>query len=215
MFTDIAGSTERAAELGDERWRELLRHHDQVVHDELARFRGRAIKSLGDGFFASFDGPTRAVRCARSITEELREVGLEIRTGIHTGECEAIGEDLGGLAVHIGARIGAAAGPSEVLVSGTVCDLVVGSGIEFADRGTHELKGIPGRWRLYAVEADRPRDTRAVKSVDHEAAALTPGPRETMRPIDRAAVALAKHAPGLGRAGFRLGRRWRRNPISR
>jgi class 3 adenylate cyclase len=210
LFTDIARSTERAAELGDERWRELLAHHDQIVCDELTRFGGRVVKNLGDGFLAAFDGPTRAVRCARAISEELRQVGLEVRAGIHTGECEAIGEDFGGLAVHIGARIAGLAGPSEVLVSGTVCDLVVGSGIEFTDRGAHELKGVPGRWHLYSVAADRPRDTRAVQRVDHEAAALTPGPRETMRPIDRAAVALAKHAPGLGRAGFRLGRRWRR-----
>jgi class 3 adenylate cyclase len=212
LFTDIARSTERAAELGDQRWRGLLGHHDQVVRDQVARFGGRPVKSLGDGFLASFDGPTRAVRCARAISEELRQVGLEIRAGVHTGECEAIGEDLGGLAVHIGARVAALAEPSEVVVSGTVCDLVVGSGIEFDDRGSHELKGVPGRWRLYSVAADRPRDSRAVQSVNHEAAAMTPGPRETMRPIDRAAVAVAKHAPGLARTGFRLGRRWRRTP---
>jgi hypothetical protein len=114
------------------------------------------------------------------------------------------------MAVHIGARIVAIAEPSEVLVSGTVCDLVVGSGMEFADRGTHELKGVPGRWRLYSVTADRPSDSRPLQSVDHEAAALTPGPRETMRPIDRAAVTLARRAPGVGRLGFRLARRLRR-----
>ena len=210
LFTDIVGSTERVAAVGDERWRGLLEHHDRVVRGELARFGGRPLKSLGDGFLAAFEGPTRAIRCTLAIAGELRQVGLEIRAGIHTGECEAIGDDLGGLAVHIGARIGSIARPSEVLVSGAVCDLVVGSGIEFADRGVQELKGVPGRWRLYSVPADRPKDSRAVQSVDHEAAALTPGASETMRPIDRATVTLAKRAPGLGRLGFRLARPWRR-----
>jgi class 3 adenylate cyclase len=210
LFTDIVGSTQRAAEAGDARWRELWEHHDHVVRDELARFGGRPLKSLGDGFLAAFDGPTRAIRCTLAIAEELRQVGLEIRAGIHTGECEAIGDDLAGLAVHIGARIGSMARPSEVLVSGAVCDLVVGSGVEFADRGVQELRGVPGRWRLYSVTADRPKDARSVQSVDHEAAALTPGPRETMRPIDRAAVTLAKRAPGVGRLGFRLARPLRR-----
>jgi class 3 adenylate cyclase/pimeloyl-ACP methyl ester carboxylesterase len=210
LFTDIVGSTKRAAELGDARWRELLEHHDRVVRDELARFGGRPLKSLGDGFLAAFDGPTQAIRCTLAIAEELRQAGLEIRAGIHTGECEAMGDDLGGLAVHIGARIGAAAQPAEVLVSGAVCDLVVGSGVEFADRGVHELKGVPGSWRLYSVMADRPSDSRPVESVNREAAALTPGAGDTMRPIDRAAVALAKRAPSLGRAGFRLARPWRK-----
>ena len=210
LFTDIVGSTKRAAELGDSRWRELLEHHDRVVRGELARFDGRPLKSLGDGFLAAFDGPTQAIRCTLAIAEELRQAGLEIRAGIHTGECEAMGEDLGGLAVHIGARIGAAAQPSEVLVSGAVCDLVVGSGVEFADRGAHDLKGVPGSWRLYSVTADRPSDSRPVQSVNHEAAALTPGAGDTMRPIDRAAVTLAKRAPILGRAGFRIARPWRR-----
>jgi class 3 adenylate cyclase len=210
LFTDMTGSTERAAELGDERWRELLERHDELVRGELARFGGRVVKTLGDGFFAAFDGPTRAVRCARAIAEAVRGAGLEVRAGIHTGECEAMGEDFGGLAVHIGSRVSSLAAPSEVLVSSTVCDLVVGSGIEFADRGTHELKGVPGQWHLYGVVADRPTDRRPVESVGHEAAALTPGPRETMRPIDRAVVSLAKHAPGVSRLGFRLTRRWRR-----
>jgi class 3 adenylate cyclase len=211
LFTDIVGSTERAAEVGDARWRELLEHHDRVVREDLARFGGRELKSLGDGFLAAFDGPTRAIRCALAISEELRQVGFEIRAGIHTGECEAIGDDLGGLAVHIGARIGSLARPSEVLVSGAVCDLVVGSGVEFAESGTHELKGVPGRWRLYSVTGDRPKDSRPVHSVDHEAAALTPGPQETMRPVDRAMVTLAKRAPSVGRLGFRMARSWRRS----
>lgn len=210
LFTDIVRSTERAAELGDQAWRELLARHDQLVREELARSGGRVVKTLGDGFFAAFDGPTRAVRCARTILGELREIGLEARAGIHTGECEAIGDDLGGLAVHIGARIGALAKDSEVLVSGTVCDLVVGSGIEFADRGAQELKGVPGRWRLYAAGTDHPRDARAVRRGNHDAAALTPGPQTTMRPVDRAAVRIAKYAPSASRLGFRLTRRWRR-----
>jgi class 3 adenylate cyclase len=209
LFTDIVGSTERAAELGDERWRELLTHHDQVVQDELRRFGGRPIKSLGDGFLAAFNGPTRAVRCARAICDEVRELGLEVRAGIHTGECESAGEDLRGLAVHIGSRIASLASASEVLVSGTVCDLVVGSGIDFVERGAHELKGVPGHWHLYAVADDRSKDARAVQTAAREAAALTPGPRATMRPIDHAAVTLAKYAPGVSRFGFRLGRRWR------
>jgi class 3 adenylate cyclase/alpha-beta hydrolase superfamily lysophospholipase len=210
LFTDIVGSTERAAELGDARWRELLEQHDRIVREQAERIGGRAIKSLGDGFLASFDGPTRAIRCARSIAERLDELGLRVKAGIHTGECETIGDDLGGLAVHIGARIAALAEPSEVLVSGAVCDLVVGSGVEFADRGAHELKGVPGSWRLYSVTADRRFDSRPVESADHAAAALTPGPEDTMRPIDRAAVALAKRAPSMSRLGFRLARPWRR-----
>ena len=153
MFTDIVSSTERAAQLGDSRWRELLQSHDALVRRQLDRHRGRSVKALGDGFLATFDGPARAIRCAGAITEGVRRLGMEIRTGLHTGECEAIGEDVGGLAVHIGARVGAKAEPGEVLVSSTVKDLVVGSGIQFAERGTHELKGVPGEWRLYAVAA--------------------------------------------------------------
>ena len=153
MFTDIVSSTERAAELGDRRWRELLESHDALVRRQLERHRGRPVKSLGDGFLATFDGPARAIRCAEAISGEVGRLGVEIRAGLHTGECEAMGEDVGGMAVHIGARVGAKAEPGEVLVSSTVKDLVVGSGIEFAERGTHELKGVPGEWRLYAVAA--------------------------------------------------------------
>ena len=151
MFTDIVGSTERAAELGDQRWRELLRRHDALVRRHLERSRGRAVKTTGDGFLATFDGPARAIRCATSIADAVRDLGVEIRAGLHTGECEVIGDDVGGLAVHIGARVAQRAGPGEVLVSSTVKDLVVGSGIEFADRGAQELKGVPGEWRLFAV----------------------------------------------------------------
>jgi class 3 adenylate cyclase len=151
MFTDIVGSTETAARLGDRAWRELLARHDDVSRAQLAHYRGRAVKSLGDGFLATFDGPARAIRCALELRDAVRELGVELRAGLHTGECEAIGEDVGGLAVHIGARVGALAAPREVLVSNTVKDLVVGSGIDFADRGEHALKGVPGTWRLWAA----------------------------------------------------------------
>jgi class 3 adenylate cyclase len=153
VFTDIVSSTERAASLGDHRWRSLLDAHDRAVRDQLRRFRGREINTTGDGFVASFDGPARAIRCAQAIIEANRTLGIEQRVGLHTGECEVRGEDLGGLAVHIAARVGALAGPGEIKVSGTVKDLVVGSGIEFSDRGEHELKGVPGTWRLFAVRA--------------------------------------------------------------
>jgi len=151
LFTDIVGSTERASLLGDHAWRELLDRHDQVVRREIERFDGREIKTLGDGFLAAFDGPGRAVRCARAITEEARRIGVEVRSGLHSGECEVRGDDLAGIAVHIGARIGGLAQPGEVLVSTTVKDLVIGSGITFEDRGIHVLKGIPDPWQLYSA----------------------------------------------------------------
>lgn len=151
LFTDIVGSTDRAAAVGDQRWRSLLDHHDDVVRGELRRFRGREIKTTGDGFLAAFDGPARAVECAMATLEAVRPLGLELRAGVHTGECEQRGDDLGGIAVHIGARVAALAQPNEVLVSRTVTDLVAGSGLRFVDRGEHELKGVPNRWQLYAV----------------------------------------------------------------
>jgi pimeloyl-ACP methyl ester carboxylesterase len=151
LFTDIVGSTERAAELGDRRWHELLERHHAVVRGELARSRGREIDTAGDGFFAAFDGPARAVRCAKSIVDGVRDLGLVVRSGLHTGECGLVDGKVAGIAVHTGARVAAHAGPGEVLVSGTVKDLVAGSGLEFEDRGVHELKGIPGEWRLYAA----------------------------------------------------------------
>ena len=129
----------------------MLERHDRVVNREVLRHRGREIKSTGDGFLATFDGPARAIRAATTIGEEVRRLGIEIRAGLHTGECEVMGDDVGGMAVHIGARVMGAAGPSEVLVSSTVKDLVVGSGIDFEERGAHELRGVPGEWRLYAV----------------------------------------------------------------
>lgn len=151
MFTDIIGATERAAGLGDRRWRDLLNNHHAAVREQLARFLGREIDTAGDGFLAAFDGPARGVRCASAIAREVRRLGLEIRAGLHTGECEVMGAKLSGIAVHTGARVAALAGAGEVLVSSTVKDLVAGSGIRFEDRGAHVLKGVPGEWRLYAV----------------------------------------------------------------
>jgi pimeloyl-ACP methyl ester carboxylesterase len=153
LFTDIVGSTELAADLGDRRWRDLLEQHNALVRHELMRFRGRELGTAGDGFLATFDGPARAVACAVSIRDGSRDLGLQIRFGLHTGELELTGSDIRGIAVHTGARVAAKAGPGEVLASSTVRDLVAGSGLEFEDRGSHELKGVPGEWRLYAVSA--------------------------------------------------------------
>ena len=152
LFTDIIGSTAKAASLGDQRWRALLDSHDKTVRAQLHRLRGHEINTTGDGFVASFDGPARAIRCAQAITEATGRLGIELRIGLHTGECEVRGDDLGGLAVHVAARVGALATSGEILVSGMVKDLVAGSGIEFTERGEHELKGVPGSWRLFAVE---------------------------------------------------------------
>jgi class 3 adenylate cyclase len=151
LFTDIVDSTETAAELGDRHWRDLLERHDAVVRQQLGVHRGREVKTMGDGFLATFDGPARAIRCATAIREDLRGIGIRVRAGIHTGEVEVIGDDVGGMAVNIGARIGGLAEAEEVLVSSTVRELVVGSGHEFSDRGTHVLKGAPGEWHLFAV----------------------------------------------------------------
>jgi class 3 adenylate cyclase len=151
LFTDITGSTSRAVELGDRAWRELLERHHALVRRQLVRFRGQEVDTAGDGFFASFDGPARAIRCACAITNSLSELDLEIRAGLHTGECELVDGKVAGIAVHIGARVASHAEPGEVLVSQTVKDLVAGSGLSFQDRGTHELKGVPGEWHLYSV----------------------------------------------------------------
>jgi class 3 adenylate cyclase/pimeloyl-ACP methyl ester carboxylesterase len=153
LFTDIVDSTQLAAEKGDSQWRALLDAHDAIVRSQLGRFRGREVKTVGDGFLATFDGPQRAIKCALAIRETVRPLGIEVRAGLHTGECEIRGEDVGGIAVHIGARVASEAGPSEVLVSSTVKDLVVGSGIVFEDRGARALKGVPDEWRLFAVGA--------------------------------------------------------------
>ena len=161
LFTDIVDSTKRATELGDSEWRTLRERHDAVTRSQLERFKGREVKQTGDGFLASFDGPARGIRCACAIREATGELGIEIRAGLHTGECELIGDDLAGVAVHVAARVGAAAQPGQVLVSGTVKELVMGSGIEFADEGAHELKGVPGEWRLFAVESGERTSRRA------------------------------------------------------
>jgi class 3 adenylate cyclase len=192
LFTDIVDSTERAAELGDRAWHELLEEHNARVRELLARFEGRELDTAGDGFFASFEGPGIAVRCAGAIGRSLAELGLEIRAGVHTGECERIGDKLGGLAVHVGARIAAIARSGEVLVSRTVRDLVVGSGLKFTDRGTHHLRGLEEPWQLFAVD-----DT-----VSPEAALGSP--REHMKTGDRALLQIARRAPALLRLGARL-----------
>ena len=151
LFTDIVDSTRRAAEMGDRDWRALLDAHDAVVRSQLARFRGREVNTSGDGFLAMFDGPQRAIRCAMSIRDAVQALGIEVRAGLHTGECEVRGDDIGGIGVHIGARVSGLAGPNEVLVSSTLRDLVIGSGLEFEDRGAHQLKGVPGEWHISAV----------------------------------------------------------------
>jgi class 3 adenylate cyclase len=151
LFTDIVDSTRRAVEMGDRDWHALLDAHDAVVRSQLARFRGREVNTSGDGFLAMFDGPQRAIRCTMAIRDAVQALGIQVRAGLHTGECEVRGDDIGGIAVHIGARVSALAGPNDVLVSSTLRDLVIGSGLEFEERGAHELKGVPGEWHLFAV----------------------------------------------------------------
>ena len=151
LFTDIVDSTRRAVDMGDRDWHALLDAHDAVVRSQLSRFRGREVNTSGDGFLAMFDGPQRAIRCAMAIRDAVQVLGIEVRAGLHTGECEVRGDDIGGIAVHIGARVSALAGSGEVLVSSTLRDLVIGSGLEFEDRGIHELKGVPGQWHISAV----------------------------------------------------------------
>jgi len=198
LFTDIVGSAERASALGDQRSHHLLEAHHAQVRALLGRFGGRELDTAGDGFFASFDGPGRAVECARAVVASVDSLGLQVRAGVHTGECERIGDKLGGLAVHVAARIAATAGPNEVLVSRTVRDLVAGSRLRFQDRGRHELRGVQGAWHLFAVAgegvgpASRP--------------ATLPGPREHMTRMDRGVVAVAKRLPGVLRLVGRLAR---------
>ncbi len=203
LFTDIVGSTERAAALGDRHWRELLERHQTLVRDRLDVYDGREVKTIGDGFLATFDGPAKAIRCACAIVERSFSEGVEIRAGVHTGECELIGQDVGGMAVHIGARVAAQAAPNEVLVSSTVKDLVVGSGIEFADRGSHELKGVPGDWRLLAVTDHSPASSQPPTGRrDHVA------PNAALRQRgDRAMLRLARRAPSAMRLASRAARR--------
>jgi class 3 adenylate cyclase len=192
LFTDIAGSTEKAAELGDADWRALLERHDALARERVESFRGRVVKNIGDGMFAAFDGPARAIRCAEALCDVIpAELGLELRAGVHTGECESIGDDLGGMAVHIGSRVAGLAEPGQVLVSGTVKDLVVGSGLTFEDAGEHELKGVPGSWRLFRVAG---RET---------APPIAPA-SEHLTPSDKVLGRLARRAPGAVRAISRL-----------
>jgi class 3 adenylate cyclase len=200
LFTDIADSTSRAAAMGDAAWRALLERHDELVGEHVATAGGRVVKSLGDGALAVFPGPARAIRCASALLDDARELDLALRAGIHTGECEAVGDDLGGLAVHIGARVGALAQPGEVLVSGTVKELVVGSGMVFEDRGEHQLKGVPGAWRLYALSGGPVTP----------ASPLAPA-AEAMTASDRMTVRLARRAPGALRAVGRIAQRGRRD----
>jgi pimeloyl-ACP methyl ester carboxylesterase/class 3 adenylate cyclase len=152
LFTDIVGSTEKAVSLGDRRWRDLLDNHHAIIRRNLQRFRGREIDTAGDGFLATFDGPARGVRCACAIADDIRSLGIDVRAGLHTGECEIMDDKVGGIAVHIGARVAALAGPGEVLVSSTVKDLVAGTGLRFGDRGSQSLKGVPGQWRIFAAQ---------------------------------------------------------------
>jgi class 3 adenylate cyclase len=198
LFSDIVGSTEQATALGDRRWRELLERHDRLVRAELARYDGREVKHTGDGFLATFDGPARAIRCARAVRHGLRDLGIEVRIGLHTGECELKDGDVGGLAVHIGARVMAEASASEILVSGTVKDLVVGSGIRFRPRGVHVLKGAPGEWTLLAVEDDTDQIGNASAE---ELAPVRPDLNE------RLARTVARRAPAFARASARVLRR--------
>ena len=217
MFTDIVSSTERAAELGDARWRALVERHDEVMSSEIERWGGRPVKTLGDGFLAVFDGPAKAVRCARAMAESVRPLGIEIRAGVHTGECERVGDDVAGIAVNVAARISALAGSGEVLVSSTVRELVLGSGLEFVEHGVHQLKGVPDEWHVFATTADGRTDARPINEVTPEVAALTPGPMETLRPRDRAFLAAANRTSPAQRRLVRAvlyGRRSRRSPTA-
>jgi len=192
LFTDIVGSTTRAAELGDRAWREVLERHDALVDRTVLEHGGRVVKHIGDGALSAFDGPAMAMRCAEALRDGVAELGIELRGGVHTGECEAIGEDLGGLAVHIGARVSALAEPSEIVVSSTVKELVVGSDMQFSDRGEHELKGVPGSWHIYALGEER------TSQLELDAAA------GYMRRSDRVAVTLARRMPRAMRFAGKL-----------
>jgi pimeloyl-ACP methyl ester carboxylesterase len=193
LFTDIVSSTSRNAELGDDAWRRLLDRHNNLVREALADYRGREIKTVGDGFLSTFDGPARALRCARAIVDGVGDLGLSVRAGLHTGEVEMYPDgDIGGMAVNLGARVGAAAEGGEVLVSSTIKDLVFGSGFRFVSRGVHELKGVPGTWPLFALEGEGSKDVPAVAAVDH------------LGPLDRARVRLAHRSPRASRAITRL-----------
>jgi class 3 adenylate cyclase len=201
LFTDMVGSTQRAAETGDERWRAVLQRFGEVTAELAERFGGSVVKSTGDGHLVTFDGPTQAIRCAEALRDDAEKLGIEIRIGIHTGECELLDNDIGGIAVHIAARIMGQAGAGEILVSSTVRDLVVGSGTGFEDRGSVELRGVPGSWQLLAVDRHGPR---AESPEAQLASAPTPGPRSVMRRSDRAVAIMAKRTPWILRGMARL-----------
>jgi class 3 adenylate cyclase len=211
LYTDIAESTAHAVEMGDERWSALLEEHHTAVRDQVERHDGTLIKTMGDGVLATFDRPTLAVRCALAISRHAGEEGVQVRAGIHAGECEVTDHDISGVAAHIGSRIMALARPAEVLVSATVRDLVFGSGVEFEARGDHELKGVPRRWSVHHVVADRREDQRPASQATPEQAALTPSPMTTLKPADRAIVEVANRAPRLSRFTLRM---LSRSPVS-
>jgi pimeloyl-ACP methyl ester carboxylesterase len=201
LFTDIVASTQRAAATGDERWRAVLHRFDEITAELTNRFAGTVVKSTGDGHLATFDGPTQAIRCAEALRTDAETLGIQIRAGIHTGECELLDNDIGGLAVHIAARILGQAGAGEILVSRTVRDLVVGSGTGFEDRGSVELRGVPGTWQLLAVDRHGPRAGSAEAEL---VSTPTPGPRTAMRRSDRAVAAMARRTPWILRGVARL-----------
>lgn len=202
LFTDMVASTAHAAAAGDERWRAVLHRFGETTAELTERFGGTVVKGTGDGHLMTFDGPTQAIRCAEALHNDAEKLGIEIRAGIHTGECELLGADIGGIAVHIAARILGQAGPGEILVSRTVRDLVVGSGTGFIDRGSVELRGVPGSWQLLAVDR---HGLRAGSAEAELASTPTPGPRTAMRRSDRAVEVIARRTPWILRGIARLG----------
>ena len=208
LFTDMVASTQRAAATGDERWRAVLHRFREITLELTRRFGGTVVHHTGDGHLITFDGPTQAIRCAESLCADAEALGIEIRVGIHTGECELLGDDIGGLAVHIAARILGQAGPGEILVSRTMRDLVVGSGIGFEDRGSVELRGVPGSWQLLAINRHGPPAGSAEAQL---ASSPTPGPRTAMHRSDRAVEVMARRTPwilrGVARVAPAIGRR--------
>jgi class 3 adenylate cyclase len=208
LFTDMVASTRRAAETGDERWRAVLQRFSEVTTELTERFGGRVVKSTGDGHLITFDGPTQAIRCAEALRDDAEKLGIELRAAIHTGECELLDNDIGGIAVHISARILAQAGAGDIVVSHTVRDLVVGSGTGFLDRGSVELRGVPGTWQLLAVDR---HGARAGSAEAELASTPTPGPRSAMRRSDRAVEVMARRTPwilrGMARIAPATGRR--------